>query len=344
MTKRTTLKDIARETGVHVSTVSRALDPQKRSSLTDEVVRKIKSTADRLGYRPNRIAFSLRKQKTMTIGVMIPDITNMIFPAIVRGIESVMEPLGYASIIVNTDGDSAREKRLLETLQDRGVDGIIHTAVLRSDPTIVEAARQGLPVVTLNRKVEEADIPYVINDEESGIRKVFDLLYCSGHRKIAHLAGPRDLSTGLLRRQAFCAVARDYGFEENSLVVEEAQRFDEREGRRCAKAILERAPETTAILCANDRLGLGAIDQCNSIGRPCPESISITGFNDMALLDHIPPGLTTIRIEQFEAGATAARLLARILDGNGDSVPRETILPVSLTLRNSVGTVADAQL
>lgn len=336
MSRRPTLKDIARETGVHVSTVSRALDPQKRSSLTEEIVVKIRQAADRLGYRPNRIAFSLRKQKSMTVGVMIPDITNMIFPPIVRGIESVMEPLGYASIIVNTDGDSDRERRLTETLQERGVDGIIHTAVLRSDPNIVEAARQGLPVVTLNRKVEEAEIPYVVNDEEAGIRMIFDHLHDHGHRRIAHLAGPRDLSTGLLRREAFCSVARDYGFSADALVIEEACRFEEEEGRRCAKEILSRSPETTAILCANDRLALGAMDYCTRNGHPCPDKISITGFNDMPFLDLIPPGLTTVRIEQFDAGATAARLLVQMIDGCDGKVPRETVLPVSLKCRNSV--------
>ncbi|WP_417669218.1 LacI family DNA-binding transcriptional regulator [Roseibium sp.] len=337
MTKRITLKDLARETGVHVSTVSRALDPQKRGALTDEVVVKIREAAERLGYRPNRIAFSLRKQKTMTIGVMIPDITNMIFPAIVRGIESVMEPLGYASIIVNTDGNSDREQRLIETLQERGVDGIIHTAVLRSAPKIKDVAAQGLPVVTLNRKVEAADIPYVINDEESGIRQVFELLYKQGHRKIAHIAGPSDLSTGLLRKQAFLSVTADYQIPEGDLVIEEAARFEEAEGRRCAKAILDRAPETTAILCANDRLALGAIDECAALGYPCPDRISVTGFNDMALLDLIRPGLTTVRIEQFEAGAEAARLLARMLEGSSEPIPRETILPVSVTIRGSTG-------
>ena len=167
--KRITLKDIARETGVHVSTVSRALDPVERKTITDEVAKRIQAAAESLGYRPNRIAAGLRTNRTMTVGVMIPDITNVIFPPILRGIESVLEPLGYASIIVNTDSERDREVRLLDVLRDRGVDGIIHAAVLRSDPSIAKAAQDGLPVVTLNRKVEFSSIPYVINDEDAGI-------------------------------------------------------------------------------------------------------------------------------------------------------------------------------
>lgn len=336
MNKRITLKDIAVATGVHVSTVSRALDPKRDTPLTDDVVIRIRETADRLGYRPNRIASSLRTKRTMTIGVVIPDITNMIFPPIVRGIESVLEPLGYASIIVNTDSQHGREQRLVEILQDRGVDGIIHTAVLLEDPTIVKAAEAGLPVVTLNRKIEGTRIPYVINDDAAGIDAAFVLLFGKGHRHIAHLAGPRHLSTGQLRVDAFRAAASRCGLDVGALTIVEAAQFDETGGRIAAEEILRKEPETTAMLCANDRLALGAIDHLRSIGMNCPKEISVTGFNDMPFLEMIPPRLTTVRIQQFEAGAVAARHMAAILSGNGDSVPAETILPVRLIERDSV--------
>lgn len=336
MNKRVTLKDIARATGVHVSTVSRALDPKRDTPLTEDVVTRIRETAEKLGYRPNQIASSLRTQRTMTIGVMIPDITNLIFPPILRGIESVMEPLGYASIIVNTDSQKGREQRLVEILQDRGVDGIIHTAVLLDDPTIVRAAAAGLPVVTLNRKIEGTQIPYIINDETAGINAVFSLLYDKGHRRIAHLAGPRALSTGQLRLDAFRAAALRNGIDPDSLIIIEANQFDESDGRCAAADILRADPGTTAILCANDRLALGAIDQCRTLGLRCPEDISVTGFNDMPFLDMIPPRLTTVRIQQFDAGVVAARHMAAMLSGRGATVPIETILPVQLIERDSV--------
>ncbi|SFA70509.1 transcriptional regulator, LacI family [Poseidonocella pacifica] len=336
MNKRATLKDIARETGVHVSTVSRALDPKRDTPLSEDVVVRVRDAAERLGYRPNRIASSLRTRKTMTIGVVIPDITNPIFPPIVRGIESVMEPRGYASIIVNTDSQRGRDKRLIEILLDRGVDGIIHTAVLLEDPTIVKVARSGLPVITLNRKIEGTGIPYLINDEEDGIRKVFSLLYNHGHRRIAHLAGPLELSTGQLRLDAFRKAATDMGLDSGALAIAEAEQFDEQGGREATAKILAQDPHTTAILCANDRLALGAIDHCAAVGLACPDDISVTGFNDMPFLDMIPPRLTTVRIQQFEAGAAAAGLLVKMLSGQGGDVPGETILPVQLMERDSV--------
>ncbi len=334
--KRITLKDIARETGVHVSTVSRALDPVERKTITEEVAKKIQAAAESLGYRPNRIAAGLRTNRTMTVGVMIPDITNVIFPPILRGIESVLEPLGYASIIVNTDSERDREIRLLDVLRDRGVDGIIHAAVLRSDPSIASAAQDGLPVVTLNRKVEDSDIPYVINDEDAGICQMLRHLRELGHTRIAHIAGPQDLSTGQLRLAAFRRAAEDLDTEVDENLIVVATRFDEQEGARCLIELLASGKTFTAVLCANDRLALGAIEVLRERGIDCPRQVSVTGFNDMPFLDLIRPKLTTVRIQQHGAGRAAAEILLRLLNGEtADDVDIETILPVELVIRES---------
>lgn len=336
MRNRITLKDIARETGVHVSTVSRALDPNAPTPLTKDVVARVRAAADALGYQPNRLASGLRTNRTMTVGVMIPDITNTLFPPIVRGIESVLEPLGYASIIVNTDSVKERESRLVGVLRERGVDGIIHTAALRSDPKISEAAAAGLPVIALNRKTDSAAIPSIINDETVGIRHAFQHLFDHGHRRIAHIAGPQDLSTGQMRREAFERVRRELGLPASACPIVEAKRFDEAEGRRCASRLITLGKDFTAVLCANDRLALGAIDQLKSIGLICPVDISVTGFNDMPMLDLIPPRLTTVRIQQFEAGQVAANMLYALMSDSDTDVPTQTILPVELVVRDSV--------
>lgn len=334
MKSRVTLKDVARHTGVHVSTVSRALDPSRSATISEAVIKQVKEAADSLGYRPNRLASGLRTNRSMTIGVMIPDITNSLFPPIVRGIESVLEPLGYASILVNTDSQADREARLVGVLRDRGVDGIIHAAALRDDPTIADAARTGLPVVTLNRKIDGSNIPYIINDEAEGIRLAVEHLYDLGHRTIAHLAGPQDLSTGQLRLEAFHQVIADFDLPKHPELISEAIRFDEAEGRLGARRLLSSGTNFTAIVCANDRLALGAISILRSAGLSCPNDISVTGFNDMPFLEMVEPALTTVRIQQSEAGATAAERLIAAISGANDS-PLETVLPVSLVVRES---------
>lgn len=336
MTKPVTLKDIARETGVHVSTVSRALDPNARTSLTTEVVDRIRATAERMGYRPNRLASGLRTRRTMTVGLMLPDIANTLFPPIVRGVESILEPKGYASIIVNTDGDPEREGKLVDVLLQRGVDGIIHAAPYRTDPRMVAVSRQGMPMVTVNRQIENSQIPAVINDDPGGISEMLHYLYDAGHRKIAHIAGPQTLSTGRSRLEAFKSAVQELGLGLPEDAIAISSHFDEDEGRRCTRDLLETGWKFTAILCANDRLALGAIDELNRHGLSCPGDVSVTGYNDIPFLDLIPPGLTTIRIQQFDAGRMSAELLIKMMTEPEATIPRTTILPVKLIERGSV--------
>ena len=340
MKKPTTLKDIARETGVHVSTVSRALDANGTSSLTEDVVQRIREAARKLGYRPNRLASGLRTSRTMTVGIMIPDMTNTVFPPIVRGIESVLEPLGYASIIVNTDNLQERESRLMDVLRERGVDGIVHAAVLREDTQIIDVAMQGTPVVTVNRRSASPDIPAVVNDEEQGIRLMMRHLYDMGHRNIAHIAGPESFSTGQARLRSFEEALHLLQIETPAAGIVRAERFHESEGRRCTELLLAQDWPFTAILCANDRLALGTIDALRQHGLRCPEDVSVTGYNDMPLLDLIPPGLTTIRIQQFLVGQVGGRILLQLMQGQAADIALETVLPVQLIERGSVARLA----
>ncbi len=336
MNKPVTLKDIARETGVHVSTVSRALDPNAKTSLTREVVDRIRSTAERMGYRPNRLASGLRTKRTMSIGLMIPDIENTLFPPIVRGAESVLEPAGYTSIIVNTDSDRAREAKLVDVLLERGVDGILHAAPYLADPRMTEVARRGLPMVTVNRQIENSEIPGVVNDDAAGISLMLKYLHDCGHRRIAHIAGPDNLSTGRIRVEAFRATAQELGLDLPGEAIALSDYFHEQEGARCTAQLLESGYEFTAILCANDRLALGTFDALRQHGLSCPKDMTVTGYNDIPFLDLIPPGLTTIRTQQTDIGRIGAELLVKMMSEPGVTIPRTTILPVKLIERGSV--------
>lgn len=334
MTPRVTLKDIARKAGVHVSTVSRALDPNSKTSLSDDVATRVRTAAKELGYRPNRIAAGLRTNRSMSIGVMIPDITNTMFPPIVRGIESVLEPLGYATIVVNTDNLPEREQRLTEVLREHGVDGIISVAALRNDPGLSEIVKQGTPVITLNRKLDRSPIPYVINDEALGIHLILDHLFELGHRRIGHVAGPGDLSTGKGRLLAYREGCEKLGLTKSAELVATASSYDEAEGERCAIKLMQETPAITALVCANDRLAIGAYSGLREIGFKVPDDVSVTGFNDMPMLDLVRPGLTTIRVEQYEAGRAGAELLLKAIRGESPGAVG-TILPVGLKIRES---------
>lgn len=334
MNKRVTLKDVAKAAAVHVSTVSRALDPNSSTSLSEEVSNRIKAVAKELGYRPNRIAAGLRTNKSMTVGVMIPDITNTLFPPIVRGIESTLEPFGYATILVNTDNIPERELRLIEVLRERGVDGIITVAAHRNDPGIAELIELGIPVVSLNRRLDISTVPYVINDDNVGMNLLLKHFFDLGHRRIGHIAGPRELSTGQIRATAFTEGCKALGLTDCADLIYYSDRFEEAEGERCTVELLRTHPEITALLCANDRLAIGAYSGIRSLGLRVPQDISVTGFNDSPILESIPPRLTTVRIQKFEIGQTGAKLLLNALQG-GPKGPIGTVLPVELIIRDS---------
>lgn len=334
MTNRVTLKDIARKSGVHVSTVSRALDPKSKTSLTNDVTTRVRKIAKELGYRPNKLAAGLRTNRSMSIGVMIPDITNSVFPPIVRGIEAVLEPLGYATIIVNTDNLPDRELRLTEVLREHGVDGIISVAALRNDPGLSDIVRQGTPVITLNRKLDRSPVPYVINEEPAGIRMIIQHLFDLGHRHIAHIAGPKELSTGRTRALAFVESCESLGLIDSSRTVELAKSYDEAEGERCAKKLMKETPSITAIVGANDRLAIGAYSGLEAIDLKVPFDVSVTGFNDMPMLDLVRPKLTTIRVLQYEAGRAGAEMLLKAIRGEAAGAIG-TVLPVELKVRDS---------
>lgn len=337
--RRTTLKDIADAIGVHTSTVSRALDPKTRHLITANIAERIVGAARERGYRPNAIASSLRTRRSMTVGVVVPDITNAVFPPILRGIEDTLTPQGYIAMIANSDSDPERESMLIDTLRARGVDGLILASARREDPAISRAVEEGIPVVTVNRQVDDPNVSSVINDEASGIGLAVRHMIALGHRQIAHIAGPRSLSTGLMRHEAFLAALRASGITPDRELISSSTAFNESEGERCCRALLDlNAPpgagRFSAIVCANDRLAIGAIKALRDDGQLCPDDVSVTGYNDMDFVDRIDPPLTTVRIQKREAGARAAAiLLERLADPRRE--PEHVVLPVELVVRGS---------
>lgn len=334
--KRATLKDIAMEVGVHVSTVSRALNPETRHLITDEIAERIMQASKRLSYRPNPAAYSLRTNRTMTVGIVVPDITNSIFPPIIRGIEDVLSPQGYAALVVNTDLKRKREAAAIAALSARGVDGLVVASAEREDAVLSALDRQGTPVVTVNRRTDDAAVSSVINDEVDGVRRMLGYLVGLGHRHIATIAGNQKASTGQRRYDAFLRNAVEMGLQIDPEQIVFAKAFLEAEGERCMEQLLSSGAPFTAVLCANDRIAIGAIDALRRNGLSCPADISVTGINDMAMVDCIDPPLTTVRIQHYKVGQAAGQLLLeRMNSGDASLRPQHLVLPVEVVVRAS---------
>ena len=146
-----TLRDVATAAGVHPATASRALNPGTRLLVSEETARRVSEAAERLGYRPNPVARSLRTRRSHTIGVLIPDLNNPLFPPIVRGIEDRLAEHGYVALIGNTDADLAKERLVFDQMRARHVDGFVLATATAGSPILAEAADDDVPVVLMNR-------------------------------------------------------------------------------------------------------------------------------------------------------------------------------------------------
>ena len=227
-----TLRDVARVAGVHPATVSRALNEDTRSLVNEETARRVLKAAEELGYQPNPIARGLKTNRSYTIGVLIPDLTNPLFPPILRGIEDRLETAGYTPLTANTDNDPERELLDSQTMRARQVDGII-AATARRDHRLHDALLEaGIELVLVNRRQEELPVSSATADDRMGMRLAVKHLVSLGHTRIAHLAGPLDYSTGLDRHDSFHETMQAAGLEPDPQLVLVAEAFTESEGAR----------------------------------------------------------------------------------------------------------------
>lgn len=329
-----TLREVARAAGVHPGTASRALNEATRSLVRPETVDRVIAAAQALGYRPNYLARSFKTRKTHSVGVVIPDIANPLFPPIFRGVEDRLTKDGYVTLLANTENDEARQARVFSGMLERRVDGLILATARREDPSIAELAQEGIPIVLINRVVKDRSFPSVSVDDAAGIRMLVDHLRELGHERIAHVAGPQTMSTGFSRHSGFVSSMAAHGLTVDPQSVSYADGFTIAEGERCAAALLSASFPPTAVVAANDMLALGCYTAAETLGLRCPEDVSIVGFNDMPFTDRMSPPLTTVRIPHYDVGTQAADLLlGRIHDP--DLAVKVMLMVPTLVVRGS---------
>jgi len=195
-----------------------------------------------------------------------------------------------------------------------------------------------LPAVSVNRRPGDATVSSVTNDDISGIMQALHHVAALGHRRVAHITGPMSSSTGTQRHDAFCSAAAALGLENWQDLIVASHTCREDEGYRCAHALLDRDARFTAIIGANDLIALGAIRALQERGFSCPADISVTGFNDIPLVDRLQPPLTTVRIDGQEMGRRAGQLfLEKIATPAAQRIPLHEVLPVTLVARGTTG-------
>jgi len=329
-----TIKDIAREAGVSLATVSRVIN-NKNEGVGPETRERILNLMKELEYYPNRIARGLVTKKTNILGLVLPDISNPFFPSLTRGVEDTANKYGYNIILCNTDNNKKKEETYINVLKENNVDGIIYTSVVSNkDKSVKMLLQSRIPFVLLDRSINAADIPEVITDGESGMQQMVEYLIANGHRRIAYISGPGNNSPAEQRLEGYSKALLSAGIPIDHTIIKGGD-YNISSGYRCMKELLDLGADFTAVACANDLIAVGAMEMLKEKGIRVPADISITGYDDIYLAGVLTPKLTTIAQPKYEMGSLAAELLIKLVQGD-EIKERQVILQPSLIERESV--------
>lgn len=333
MPRSVTISDVAELAGVHTATVSRALNPSTQGQVSAETMRRVQKAAKTLGYVPNMMARSLRTKLSTTIGVLIPDLTNPIFPPMIRGIENYLAPRGYTALLANTDGRESVERTATTSLLERRVDGLIIATGLEDHPILGDLYRQGVKIVMANRGAGAVPYPLVTGNDAAGVVAAVRHLKDLGHREILHISGPANVSTSRIRANAMKEACEMEGLRLQTI---QAAALTADAGHQVMDQLLTERRTFTAVQTSNDLLALGVLRSLRRHGVACPGDVSVVGFNDMPFAEEFSRGLTTVKVPLEEIGAQSARILIDAIE-SGKIEPVIVTLPVSLVIRASTG-------
>ena len=332
---RATIIDVAKRAGVHWSTVSRALNPEKQHLISPEMIERVAACVQELGYRANALASGLRTQRSRTIGVIVSNLGDPVHPPIVRAIEDRFAEIGYVTLVGNTDNYPARQAALIDRFIGQGVDGLIVATFFRNDPIVGTCLDAGIPTVAVFRDPEDDLVPSVRVDDAKAMEIAVHHLAGLGHRHIAHIAGPQNVSTGYYRCRGFRRACRSLVKQGVRAAVAYGKEFTSEDGEIACRKLLSEQEGITAIVAANDMLAVGALRHIEARRIRCPTDISLVGMNDMPFMDSIAPALTTIRTPTADLGKHAAEILVAMIHG-APIENRRVVLNPELVVRNSV--------
>lgn len=331
-----TLKDVARVAGVHPSTASRALDPHRSRRISDATVERVERAAERLGYFPDMIAKGLRGGSTTMVGVVVADLENPFFAPLVRGISTHLESRGFVTLVAETLEDPARFERTLNHLLSRRVNALVTTATRSGDGPMLRRFAERIPACVLAvRSIEGSGLPYVRQDDRQGAELAADHLIDLGHRVLAQLRGPADIDTFANRTDGFRRRVASAGAID-ATVGECGEALTLEEGRRLMALTLDASPDRrpTAVFAHADVMAIGAIEEMDARGLRCPGDISLIGYDDVPLVSHVQPPLSTIELPGSEIGHRAGEMVLAMIDEPG-STPESVSLPARLVVRES---------
>ncbi len=332
-----TLKDIARAVGKSVTTVSSALNDY--DDVSEETKALVRRVAREMGYTPNIAAQRLRKQRTDTLGLILPTFgprfSDPFFSELLAGIGNESSANGFDLLVSTQAPGPDEDEAYRRVVSGRRVDGLLVVRTRRNDPRIAFLVEQNFPFVAFGRTEQDFDFPYVDEDCVLGMKLVIQHLIDLGHRRIAFIAAPSDLMFATYRLTGF-----RQAMEENGLPLDESLilvgDMTQRSGHRLAGELLDRPDRPTAIAACNDLMALGAMTAAQERGLMVGQDIAITGFDDIPPAQYSHPPLTTVHQPIYRIGRMICDMLIKCINGEA-LVERHILLQPSLIIRRSGG-------
>lgn len=328
------MKEIAKLAGVSLGTVSNVLN--NSTPVREHLRKRVMDAVNAAGYQPSQLARGLRRDKTKVIGMIIPDITNPFFPAVVRGAEDVAFAHGYRLILCNTDNDHAKEIVHLNELRTYLPSGLIVIPSNFSDLTAqAESYRKaGAAVVCVDRLPRRWNGDTVTADNESGAYAATNFVLRQGHKQLAIILGPQHLTNVQNRLSGFKRALRENKIHIGPEYIQESN-FDQHGGYAKAMMLLNMIPRPTVIFAGNDLIAFGAMLAFREARLRCPEDVSIIGFDNLDLAEMTSPPLSSVFQPGYQMGTTAAQILIDRVQGD-DGPPKHIVLETVLKIRGSV--------
>lgn len=331
---RATIVDVAREAGVSPTTVSHVLNGTRH--VAEPTKQRVLAAIERLSYEVNSLAQGLKRDRSQTIGLLITDISNPFFTALVRGVEDTANAAGYSVILCNTDEDPAKELTYLRMLRRKRVDAILMAPTGVRQPEVDRLIELGFPLACFDRLSPGAPCDAVLVDNAGGARRAVSHLLALGHRRVGVIAGLAGVGTTDERLAGYYQAMADHGVPvDPELVRRGNSRLDG--GYREMQALLGLAVPPTAVFTTNNLMTLGALGMLQLRRVRVPEDLAIVGFDDFEWAAVLRPRLTAVAQPTYEIGETAARMLIDRIEGRAPAEPRRVVLPTRLIVRESCG-------
>ncbi len=330
---KVTIKDIAREAGVSVTTVSRVIN--NKPDVSDKTKEKVLKIIDEFNYNPNSVARGLVMQKTHTIGLIIPDISNPFFPDIAKAIEDKAQKLGYSVILFNTDNHLEREKKGVDLFKSKQVDGLVVSLSLGNEDILKDLKKRNYPVVQIDRAVLNHLYPLISIDNKKSAYEIVQFLIKKGHKKIAHITGDLNTTTARDRLAGYKKALHDFDIEIDEELIIEGD-YSKKAGLEGAEKLLKLKNPPTAVFAANDLTAAGVYNAVFAEGLNIPEDIAVAGHDDIDLASLLRPALTTMSQPKYSIGERAVTVLMKMINSDRELKIDDQILSTNLIIRESV--------